>query len=176
MQTPANFHWVKLFILVLLPFLSGVSLPVYACSPEARIALSHLQKSAKARISAEIWFAQIVDEASFPDLEEDRKAANHKIIIKNLWKAFFSDKQSLVYLKQYLASVKFRPLGEMYRPSKTFILNGKEYIYSYIYPFPVAEGERGSACQIAIIIEETESGMSVYTFDLVNGKMKLIGN
>ena len=60
MQTPANFHWVKLFILVLLPFLSGVSLPAYACSPEARIAIAHLQKSAKARISAEIWFAQIM--------------------------------------------------------------------------------------------------------------------
>jgi len=64
MQTHVKAHWTKLSILSLLLFVWGALLPAYACSPEVDNTVAQLQKSARAKISANDCLAQVVNKTS----------------------------------------------------------------------------------------------------------------
>jgi len=182
MKTLVKTHWVRLCILALLLVLAGTLPSVHAaCSSKVDAAVAQLQESARAENSVEDWLAQIVNETStFLDLRSAfaigtgiTKITGTKIAQKKLWAALFSDKQSLVYLKKYLAEVKIRQNPDGYSAPRKFLSNGRTYRFDYDYPSEGArQGSIGSKCQFGIRLNADATYL--YNFDLVNGKMKLI--
>jgi len=178
MKILINVHCTKLCILSLLLLVWGALLPAYACPPEVDKAVAQLQKSARAKISADNWLAQVIDKTS-DDI------VGTKIAQEKLWAALFPDRQSLVYLKKYLAEVKIRQndnRDELF--PRVFLFNQITYTYSHTYPFSVSQGDRSkSACQFSVGLYYNfpakgwfEGKGFLYYFDLKNGKMKLIGS
>ena len=191
MQTLVKVHRTKLYILSLLLFVWGALLPVYACPPEVDKAIAQLQKSARAKISAEDWLFQVVDKTStFYNLSSKgppELISGSKIVQKKSWASLFPDKRSLVYLKKYLAEVEIRQNDDRDGSSpRKFLFNQTRYTYYYLYPSsdPVSflnNVGRESACQLEIILDysfpvngEFAVNNFSYYFALKNGKMKLI--
>jgi hypothetical protein len=158
-------------------FALGALLPAYACSPEVDNAIRQLQESARTKISAENWLAQIVNETSDYSLLRN---ATGRDTVKRIREAIFIDKQALIYLKKYLAEVKIQQGTEEYRGAKKILLKDKVlYTYTYTYPYKTSYFS-GSTCQLEIVLfikglrEEGFESSYMYFFDMVNGKMKLI--
>jgi len=187
LQETVKVHWVKLYILLLLLFVWGALLPAYACPPEVDNAVARLQKSAKAKISTEDWLVQVVDKTStFPDVRIGDDIIGSKIVQKKLWAALFPDRQSLVYLKKYLAEVEVRQNVDSDGSfPRRFLFN--QTIYTYYYRYPSSDSNNvnpESACQLEIVllhrdpmpVDAPVDGESsfFYYFVLMNGKMKLI--
>jgi len=186
MQTHVKAHWTKLSILSLLLFVWGALLPAYACSPEVDNAVARLQKSARAEISVDEWLAQIVSKTSYlHDVISTGNAIGREM--EEMLQATSSlNKQSLIYLKQYLADVKIRQdtHGEWEAPRKFQFNKEESYTYYYIYPFSVSYDDGSeSTCQLGVLsaiaeeVEEWEFAAEttfLYFFDIKDGEMKLI--
>ena len=193
MQTLVKVHCLKLYILSLLLLVWGALLPAYACPPEVDKAVAQLQKSARAKISAEDWLFQVVDKTStFYNLKSRplELISGSKIVQRKSWASLFPDKRSLVYLKKYLAEVEVRQNVDSDGSSpRRFLFNQTMYTYYYRYPSvdPFKSFDKISpelACQLEIILTDTllvneDVGEVLssyhYYFELKNGKMKLVG-
>jgi len=189
MHQPVKACLGKPCILSLLLLVWGALLPAYACSPEVDKAVARLQKSARAKISAEDWLAQVVNESSYFYSVTASGDVTGEDSEEKLRAAFFPNKQSLIYLKQYMANVRIRQdAGNEKSAPRKFLFNSKEinytYTYSYIYPYSISRDDSSkSACQFGVqffmtqhIKEDdnvTESWF-LYIFDIVDGEMKII--
>ena len=191
MKTPVKVRCTKLCILSLLLLVWGALLPAYACPPEVDKAVAQLQKSARAKISAEDWLVQVVDKKStFYNLSSKgplELISGSKIVLRKSWASLFPDKRSLVYFKKYLTEVKIHQNDDRHRSSpRRFLFNQTMYTYSYRYPSSESLNTSPElACQLEIVllyrppvpVDAAGDGESAfyYYFDLKNGKMKLVG-
>jgi len=193
LQETVKVHWAKLYILLLLLLVWGALLPAYACPPEVDKAVAQLQKSARAKISAEDWLVQVVDKKStFYNLKSKgplELISGSKIVQRKSWASLFPDKRSLVNFKKYLAEVKIRQSTHESNSPRKIVFNSREYS-TYYYCYPSSDPANflnkispESACQLEIILTHTRlvdravgEVLSAYHyyFDLKNGKMKLM--
>jgi hypothetical protein len=171
-------------------FSLGGMLPLaHACPPGMHEAVLRFQKTAQSESNPDTWWLKIVNKtSSFENVRNEGnegRLSGSEIVRRKLRSALFPDRQSLIYLKKYLAEVKIlrkNPLGGALREFK---FKGKSYEYKYYYPSS-GIGEYENACLFVLSIgmsypypddewAVTEIGY-IYRFDLVDGELKLVSN